>query len=295
MPLRGASHSLFFAAFRLHHWHLHALAALPLLEAAGLVRGVGLRSNRRVGPDWLFSCYSCRAPEKDGNAAGDRRNMAANIHLPPGRTQRGDFCRGADSARLYLPLQSRFGGDIGAAGVLGWHGFALGREDSMEQGASHATRTRGSIRSAFCRQLRRRNRRPLSLWRHAAQRVPGAVCGWRRSSRTRCLDTRPTLGKIARARHRNGSLQLLSRSPAAYKGSKSFRCTDEKRGGLPATICAAGIRPTRRLPEWASPWVLCLQPRCRPSVPTAAALRESRLWPLHRDHGRYSGVEVQRG
>src|SRR6266478_9647169 len=172
MPLWSASHSLFFPSFRLHHGHLHAFAALPLWEAARLVRGVGRRSNRRVSPHWLFSCYSRRTPESDGNAAGNCRNLVTKIHFPPWRSQRGGLRLGADSARLYLPVQPRFRRDIGAAGVFGWHGFALEEEDSMEQGRPHATRTRPSTLSAFCGQLRRRNRRPVSLRRHATQCVP---------------------------------------------------------------------------------------------------------------------------
>jgi len=294
MPLRSASHSLFFPAFRPHLGSLHALAALPLWEAAGLVRSVGLRSDRRARSCYLFSCYSRRALESDGDAPGNCRNLATKIHFPPRRSQRGGFRLGADSARLYLPVQPRFSGDIGAAGVFGWHGFALRKEDSVEQGRSHATRTLASIRSTFCGQLRGRNRRTLSLWRHAAQCVPGALCDRRCSHRTR-YHTRPTLGKIPRDHNRTGALQLLSRSRAAYKGSKSFRGTDEKRGGLSSTVCAPGIRATHRLSEWASAWLLRLQPRCRPSVPTAAALRENRLQPLHGDYSRYSGMEVQRG
>src|SRR6266478_1845776 len=245
MPLWSASHSLFFPSFRLHHGHLHAFAALPLWEAARLVRGVGRRSNRRVSPHWLFSCYSRRTPESDGNAAGNCRNLVTKIHFSPGRARRGGFRRSANSARLYLPVQSRFSGDLGTAGIFGWYGFALEKEDSVEQGRSQTTRTRASIRPAFCGQLRRRNRRPLSLRRHATQCVPVAICGCRCSYRTRYLDTGPTLGKIPHARRRSGYLQLLPRSPAAYKGSKSFRDTDEKCGGLLTTVCAAGIRRTR--------------------------------------------------
>src|SRR5260370_26587578 len=279
MPLRSASHSLFFPAFRPHLGYLHAFAPLPLWEAARLRRSVGLRSNRRARSCYLFSCYSRRTLESDGGAPGNCRNLATKIHFPPWRSQRGGLRLRADSARLYLPVQPRFRGDIGAAGVFGWHGFALRKEDSIEQGGSHATRTLASIRSAFCGQLRGCNRRTLSLRRHAAQCVPGALCHRRRSHRARCLDTRPTLGKIPRDHNRTGALQLLSRSRAAYKGSKSFRGTDGKRGGLLTTICAPGIRATRRLSEWASAWLLPFPPRHRPSLPTAAPPPERRFPP----------------
>src|SRR5437660_11321600 len=103
MPLWSASHSLFFPSCRLHHGYLHAFAALPLWEAARLVRGVGRRSNRRIGACYLFSCYSRRALESDGGIPRDCRNLATEIHFPPWRAQRGGLRLGADSARLYLP------------------------------------------------------------------------------------------------------------------------------------------------------------------------------------------------
>src|SRR6202521_2175659 len=165
MPLRSASHSLFFPAFRPHLGYLYALAPLPLWQAARLVRSVGLRSNRRARSCYLFSCYSRRTLESEGDAPGNCRNLVTKIHFPPWRSQRGGLRLGADSARLYLPVQPRFSRNIGAAGLFGWHGFALRKEDSVEQGRSHTTRTRASIRSAFCGQLRRCNRRTLSLRR----------------------------------------------------------------------------------------------------------------------------------
>src|ERR1700686_4559445 len=144
MPLRCASHSLFFPAFRPHHGYLHALAPLPLWEAARLVRGVGLRSNRRARSCYLFSYYPRRTLESNGDAPGDCRNLATKIYFPPWRSQCGGLRFGADSACLHLPVQSRFSGDIGAPGVFGWHGLALANEDSMEQGGFQATRTRAS-------------------------------------------------------------------------------------------------------------------------------------------------------
>src|SRR5467141_2275935 len=68
-----------FPSLLLHHGHLHALAALSVWEAARLVRGVGQRSNRRIGHCYLFSSYSRRALESDGDVPGDCRNLAAKI------------------------------------------------------------------------------------------------------------------------------------------------------------------------------------------------------------------------
>src|ERR1700732_2358091 len=145
MPLRSASHSLFFPAFRRHLGYLHALAPLPLWEAARLVRSVGLRSNRRARSCYLFSCYSSRTLESDGDAPGNCRDLATKIHFPPRRSERGGVRLGADCARLYLPVQPRFRRDIGAAGVFGGHGFALEKKEPLEKGPAPAPKNRASF------------------------------------------------------------------------------------------------------------------------------------------------------